>query len=223
MIGPSSLLLLVRVSVYEGGLGITVFQMMRPGRLHSVMSILASWIISRYAFFICQFFFSQYTICRGWCVHICRFSYNLLLSSWRVSPLQATTAHYGRPSWKLSRKTWTMTMEVKCSWYSVNLWLTNHCIVFWRDDKIRHLSPHLISQVPVCLKLNLPEGKRLLQDALCALMDNATDDVLLKSINLDLLMHTRSEDVQVRLYALVCSKTLWQTHGGKLLGKNNPI
>ncbi|KAK0237018.1 armadillo-type protein [Armillaria nabsnona] len=90
--------------------------------------------------------------------------------------------------------------------------------VFWRDDKIRHLSPHLISQVPVCLKLNLPEGKRLLQDALCALTDNATDDVLLKSINLDLLMHTRSEDVQVRLYALVCSKTLWQTHGGKLLG-----
>lgn len=90
--------------------------------------------------------------------------------------------------------------------------------VFWRDDKIRHLSPHLISQVPVCLKLNLPDGKRLLQDALCALTDNATDDVLLKSINLDLLMHTRSEDVQVRLYALVCSKTLWQTHGGKLLG-----
>ncbi|KAK0476138.1 hypothetical protein IW261DRAFT_1643515 [Armillaria novae-zelandiae] len=90
--------------------------------------------------------------------------------------------------------------------------------VFWRDDKIRHLSPHLISQVPVCLKLNLPEGKRLLQDALCALTDNASDDVLLKSINLDLLMHTRSEDVQVRLYALVCSQTLWQTHGGKLLG-----
>ncbi|KAK0200852.1 hypothetical protein DFS33DRAFT_1386800 [Desarmillaria ectypa] len=89
---------------------------------------------------------------------------------------------------------------------------------FWRDDKIRHISPHLISQVPVCLKLNLPEGKRLLQDALCALTDNATDDVLLKSINLDLLMHTRSEDVQVRLYALVCSKTLWQMHGGKLLG-----
>ncbi|KAK0216141.1 armadillo-type protein [Armillaria fumosa] len=88
--------------------------------------------------------------------------------------------------------------------------------VFWRDDKLRHLSPHLISQVPVCL--NLPEGKRLLQDALCALTDNATDDVLLKSINLDLLMHTRSEDVQVRLYALVCSKILWQTHGGKLLG-----
>ncbi|KAK0447887.1 uncharacterized protein EV420DRAFT_1647628 [Desarmillaria tabescens] len=90
--------------------------------------------------------------------------------------------------------------------------------VFWRDNKIRHISPHLISQVPVCLKLNLPEGKQLLQDTLCALTDNATDDVLLKSINLDLLMHTRSEDVQVRLYALVCSKTLWQTHGGKLLG-----
>ncbi|KAG7447396.1 uncharacterized protein BT62DRAFT_967377 [Guyanagaster necrorhizus] len=90
--------------------------------------------------------------------------------------------------------------------------------VFWRDDKLRHISPHLISQVPVCLKLNLPEGKRLLQDSLCALTDNATDDVLLKAINLDLLMHTRSEDVQVRLYTLVCSKTLWQMHGGKLLG-----
>jgi len=31
-------------------------------------------------------------------------------------------------------------------------------------------------------------------------------------------MHTRSEDVRLRTFALTCSETLWRAHGGKLLG-----
>jgi len=48
-------------------------------------------------------------------------------------------------------------------------------------------------------------------------MEVVNDDSLIKSINLDLLMHTRAEDVRMRLYALSCSESLWRTHGGKLL------
>jgi hypothetical protein len=51
------------------------------------------------------------------------------------------------------------------------------------------------------------------------LTDCVTDDALLKSINLDLLMYSRSEDPRLRLFALTCAETLWVAHGGKLLGK----
>lgn len=54
-------------------------------------------------------------------------------------------------------------------------------------------------------------------------MEAVNDDALLKSINLDLLMHTRSEDVRLRTFALACSETLWRAHGGKLLGMSNNI
>jgi U3 small nucleolar RNA-associated protein 10 len=93
-------------------------------------------------------------------------------------------------------------------------------LAFWQDDKVKQVYTPLISQVAVCTQQE-EEGKVLLQNTLSALVDNATDDVLLKSMNVDLLMHTRSEDVQVRLFALVCSKTIWQAHGGKLLGKTS--
>lgn len=73
-------------------------------------------------------------------------------------------------------------------------------------------------QAAVCIERNYTEGKLLLQECLGALTDSATDDNLLKSINLDLLMHTRSEDARLRLLALTCSEALWRVHGGKLLG-----
>lgn len=89
------------------------------------------------------------------------------------------------------------------------------CVVFWQDDKIKQAAPALLAQVPLCIHL---ESRSLLQDTLSALVENASDDILLKKINLDLLMHTRSEDVQVRLFALGCARGLWEAHGGKLLG-----
>ncbi|KAF8064012.1 hypothetical protein FPV67DRAFT_198389 [Lyophyllum atratum] len=89
---------------------------------------------------------------------------------------------------------------------------------FWRDDKLRQVASPLIQQVPVGVKWNTAEGKVALQDGLVALVDSVTDDMLLKSINLDVLMHTRSEDVQLRLFTLTCSEKLWRVHGGKLLG-----
>ncbi|KAF5392137.1 hypothetical protein D9757_003220 [Collybiopsis confluens] len=90
---------------------------------------------------------------------------------------------------------------------------------FWRDDKIRQLSTTLIAQIPVCVKLHVPDSvKALLQDCLVAGAENVTDDSVLKSINLDILMHSRSEDAKIRMFALNCAETLWKACGSKLLG-----
>lgn len=90
--------------------------------------------------------------------------------------------------------------------------------VFWRDDKLRQLASPLIEQVAVCIRSNYTEGRSLLQECLSALVDSVTDDALLKSINLNMLMYTRSDDVRLRILALTCSENLWRSHGGKLLG-----
>jgi U3 small nucleolar RNA-associated protein 10 len=63
------------------------------------------------------------------------------------------------------------------------------------------------------------EAKVLLQETLSSAVEHVTDDTLLKSVNLDILMHTRSEDAGTRIFALSVSESLWKTHGGKLLGK----
>ncbi|EGO02920.1 hypothetical protein SERLA73DRAFT_102973 [Serpula lacrymans var. lacrymans S7.3] len=89
---------------------------------------------------------------------------------------------------------------------------------FWRDDKLRQLVKPLVDQVATCIKSDVAEEKDLLVKVLSAVTGSVTDDALLKTINLDILMHTRSEDVRLRVYALSCVGTLWQEHGGKLLG-----
>jgi len=92
---------------------------------------------------------------------------------------------------------------------------------YWRDDKLRQIATPLTNQIEVCVRLKLTDGisKTQLQDCFGALIENATDDTLLKSINLGILMHTRSEDARVRLFALSCSEAIWKTSGGgKLLG-----
>ncbi|KAG5637085.1 hypothetical protein H0H81_005818 [Sphagnurus paluster] len=96
--------------------------------------------------------------------------------------------------------------------------LTHDDGAFWREDKLRQIATPLVKQIPVCVRSNASNGKSSLQDCLVALTDTVTDDLLLKSINLDILMHTRSEDVRLRLFALTCSEKLWKAHGGKLLG-----
>jgi U3 small nucleolar RNA-associated protein 10 len=96
--------------------------------------------------------------------------------------------------------------------------LIHFCEVFWRDDKLRQLASPLIEQIAVCVRSNYTEGRPLLQECLNALVDSVTDDSLLKSINLNILMHTRSDDVRLQILALTCSENLWRSHGGKLLG-----
>lgn len=49
-------------------------------------------------------------------------------------------------------------------------------------------------------------------------MDNITDDVLVKSVNLNLLMHSRADDIRTKLFVLGCSTAVWLAHGGKLAG-----
>ncbi len=65
-------------------------------------------------------------------------------------------------------------------------------------------------------------GDEALSAALVALCDAATDDALLKRLNLDVLMHTRSDDARVRIFALRCASALWLAHGSKLIGTSRP-
>ncbi|KAI9060150.1 hypothetical protein FKP32DRAFT_1760434 [Trametes sanguinea] len=90
--------------------------------------------------------------------------------------------------------------------------------VFWRSDKLRQLVPLAAQQVSVAVRLNVPEGKDALAECLVSLLAIIDDDVLSKSLNLDILMHSRSEDARVRLLSLTCAERLWRAHGEKLLG-----
>ncbi|CDO68790.1 hypothetical protein BN946_scf184989.g56 [Trametes cinnabarina] len=90
--------------------------------------------------------------------------------------------------------------------------------VFWRSDKLRQLVPLAAQQVPIAVRLNVPEGKDALAGCLVSLLGIIDDDVLSKSLNLDILMHSRSEDARVRLLSLTCAERLWRAHGEKLLG-----
>ncbi|OSD00001.1 hypothetical protein PYCCODRAFT_1479448 [Trametes coccinea BRFM310] len=90
--------------------------------------------------------------------------------------------------------------------------------VFWRSDKLRQLVPLAAQQVPVAVRLNVPEGKDTLAECLVSLLGIIDDDVLSKSLNLDILMHSRSEDARTRLLSLTCAERLWRAHGEKLLG-----
>lgn len=96
--------------------------------------------------------------------------------------------------------------------------LTHDDGVFWQDEKVKQVASPIVSQIPVAAQMQHTDAAALLRDTLSALVENASDDTLLKTTNLELLMHTRSEEVQVRLFALGCATTIWQTHGGKMLG-----
>ena len=61
-------------------------------------------------------------------------------------------------------------------------------------------------------------GREIVSASLVALGDTATDGGLLKQLNLDVLMHTRSDDTLVRIFALQCGHALWTAHGSKLVG-----
>ncbi|KJA17838.1 hypothetical protein HYPSUDRAFT_191636 [Hypholoma sublateritium FD-334 SS-4] len=89
---------------------------------------------------------------------------------------------------------------------------------FWRDDKLRQLSVPLTSQIAVCVKPHFVDGKQDLQDCLTAVVENVVDETILKTVNLNILMHTRSEDSRARITALAVSQALWRSNGGKLMG-----
>lgn len=92
---------------------------------------------------------------------------------------------------------------------------------FWRDDRLRQILEGLTSQIEVCVRLDFSANdRRQLQDCLAGLVENITDESLIKTVNLNVLMHTRSEDSRIRTFALSCSEVLWRSHGGKLLGES---
>ena len=61
-------------------------------------------------------------------------------------------------------------------------------------------------------------GRERVSAGLVALCGAATDDTLLKQLNLDVLMHTRADDARVRVFALQCARAIWTAHGSKLIG-----
>ncbi|KAI9435473.1 hypothetical protein H4582DRAFT_1969649 [Lactarius indigo] len=105
------------------------------------------------------------------------------------------------------------------------------------DDPARPFGPEQLSVVQALSKsMSVDEGgtscpvlvplvahpsaanEDALSAALVALCDAAMDDALLKRLNLDVLMHTRSDDARVRIFALRCASALWRAHGSKLIG-----
>lgn len=92
--------------------------------------------------------------------------------------------------------------------------------MFWRDDRLQQVIPVLVALVASAgANQNAPlGGKEIVFASLVALGATATDDGLLKRLNLDVLMHTRSDDTLVRIFALQCAHALWTAHGRKFVG-----
>jgi U3 small nucleolar RNA-associated protein 10 len=103
---------------------------------------------------------------------------------------------------------------------------------FWREDRLKQISGPLVSQIPiVCDSLIGTDGetnRRSLSNTLCALAGAVSEDydergggsggALLKSLNLGILMQTRSEDAKQRIFSVQCATELWRTNGIKLVG-----
>ncbi|KAH9837712.1 armadillo-type protein [Rhodofomes roseus] len=124
--------------------------------------------------------------------------------------LKLLDEHYKNPA--QNPDLWTSILTV------VSKTLASDEGAFWREDKIRQLVTALVKQIPVCVQLRSPEGRKALLDCLVATMEVVNDDDLLKTMNIDILMHTRSEEASLRLFSVSCSTSLWKAHGGKLLG-----
>ena len=67
-------------------------------------------------------------------------------------------------------------------------------------------------------RVNLGDSKPAVSECLIAILSLIDDDVMAKSVNLDVLMHSRSEEARVRLFSVSCAEQLWRAHGDKLLG-----
>ena len=112
--------------------------------------------------------------------------------------------------------------EVSISLQAVLQTINWNATVYWRNDKIRQLLTPLVAQINVSVRFHDIESKSVLTDCLLGMAEVITDDNLLKSLNIDILMNTRSEDPRLRAQALACSEAMWRSHGGKLLGEKNP-
>lgn len=95
---------------------------------------------------------------------------------------------------------------------------TKSSLGFWREDKLRQIGPIVVAQLPACIRFNSLESKQLLNESITALIELAAADIVVKNINREILMYTRSDDTLVRIFALNCSEHQWREHGGKLLG-----
>lgn len=111
----------------------------------------------------------------------------------------------------------------------------NKKTAFWRDDRLQQLMPVLTSLIPHADAPPPPSSsgdpstisndgsgsssRDIVSASLVAFCDAATDDALLKQLNLAVLMHTRADDAHVRIFALRCARALWSAHGRKLIGK----
>lgn len=112
---------------------------------------------------------------------------------------------------------------------TLNKSLENDDGAFWREDKLSAILPSLLSQLPITIRLPSPQSttvstlqppKQLIIRTLLSLATllPASSSDQLKRLNLDLLMHSRSEDPRVRALALECSREIWKAEGGKFIG-----
>ncbi|KDQ16943.1 hypothetical protein BOTBODRAFT_144298 [Botryobasidium botryosum FD-172 SS1] len=90
--------------------------------------------------------------------------------------------------------------------------------VFWRDDRLEKIMHPVVQQIAIPNVWGAESGKELLTQCLTDIARAMTRDELLKALNRNILMQTRSEDPNVRLYTLACASHMWQEEGSRLIG-----
>ncbi|KAG8860617.1 snoRNA-binding rRNA-processing protein utp10 [Serendipita sp. 411] len=88
----------------------------------------------------------------------------------------------------------------------------------WNDDLARPVSAMLVRQIPLTARSQKAWMTSLLCAAISAVASVVTDPILLKTLNLDFLMQTRSEEAAIRICSLQCVAKLWLSNGRRLAG-----
>ncbi|KAG8835933.1 hypothetical protein FRC17_000018 [Serendipita sp. 399] len=91
----------------------------------------------------------------------------------------------------------------------------------WSDELAHSASAMLVRQMSIVAISHKQWMLTLLCSAMSSVASVITDPTLLKTLNLDILMQTRSEQTETRLLSLNCLEKLWTSNGRRLVGWRN--
>lgn len=86
----------------------------------------------------------------------------------------------------------------------------------WNDKQLGTILAALVPQIAVGPSLSYEGRGDLLRPTLAQFANLLTREDQIKRLNLDILMHTRSEDARIRLLAMKCAVQAWTSAGSVL-------
>ncbi|KAG9005674.1 snoRNA-binding rRNA-processing protein utp10 [Tulasnella sp. JGI-2019a] len=90
--------------------------------------------------------------------------------------------------------------------------------VFWRDDRLERIMPSLVKQLSIPSFITIDdEDKRSLIACLSGFAHAVNREQLLKSLNLAVLMETRSENIKTQILALEGLSAIWKREGARVM------